>query len=94
MKLDASDLREIADTLDKISEAKLQVDVVTVRGHKVMIKRSDSQFDGLSYHVLGITDGELAGHAGKVMRDAEAESGKPDTSDLAGGKPRRGSGYR
>lgn len=61
MKLTADDLREIADTLDKIQEIGLNVEVVEVRGNKVVIKRTDSQFDGLQYYVQGITSGELSG---------------------------------
>lgn len=61
MKLTSLDLCEIADTLDKIEAMNLDVEVVKVRGHKVVVKRGDSQMDGTTYYVQGITDGELSG---------------------------------
>lgn len=88
MRLTAGDLRELAATIDKIGEVGLNVREVEVRGHKVLIERTDSQRDELTYYVVGITSGELSGPAGKVSRDAR----QPDTSGLAGG--RRGGGFR
>lgn len=85
MKLSADDLREIATTLDKIKEVGLNVRQVEVRGHKVLIERTDHQLDGLDYFVIGLTTGEFSGKEAKVTRDATRE---PDTSHLPGGRRR------
>lgn len=85
MKLTSDDLREIASTVDKIQQVGLNVHEVEVRGHKVMLKRTDSQMEGLQYYVLGVTSGEFAAKEKVVMRD---EARKPDTSGLAGGRRR------
>lgn len=79
MRLTADDLRAIADTVDKIGAAGLDVEVVTVRGHRVLLKSSDSQMEGIQYYVIGVGNGELAGQVGMVMREAEgkAEASSP-----------------
>lgn len=86
MKLTSGDLREIADTVDKIREAGLKVLEVEVRGHKILLGRTDSQREGLEYYVLGATSGELSAKEKIVMRDEATR--KPDTSGLAGGRRR------
>lgn len=89
MRLTTADLQELATTIDKIGEVRLNVREVEVRGHKVLIERTDSQMDGFTYYVVGITSGELSGPAGKASRDAR----QPDMSHLAGGQ-KRGGGFR
>lgn len=64
MKLTAADLREIADTVDKIKDIKLKVEVVEVRGHKVVLERKEmgrNGMDGMEYFVKGVTSSELSG---------------------------------
>lgn len=85
MKLTADDLREIANTVDKIKEVGLKVEVIEVRGHKILITRTEDQFDGMQYYVLGVTSGEFAAKEKVVMRDTART---PDTSGLAGGRRR------
>lgn len=87
MKLTADDLRAVADTVDKIGAAGLDVEVVTVRGHRVLLKWHDTQMEGLQYYVIGITDGQVSGELGKVMREADADVRRPDTGHLPGRTP-------
>lgn len=88
MKLSKNDLREMADTLDAIETAKINVRQVIVGVYKVLLERTEHQIDGVEYCVIGITDGEFSGKGEKVMRD----DAQPTYPGLPTG--RRSGGFR
>lgn len=60
MQLTAADLREIADTMDKINSAGIDVKVFYSAGHKVLVDKPRNGEPNKKV-VLGITDTEFAG---------------------------------
>lgn len=86
MRLTADDLREIAGTVDKIKDGGINVEVVQVRGHRIVLKRSDSQTNGMEYYVIGMTEGGLSGPTGMVTR---GEEGRREGKGTGAGFDRR-----
>lgn len=74
MNLTIDTLEAIIRDLKKLQDAGLNVTSMVVAGHTVLIRRSDSQLDGLTYHIIGITqDGVNPQHlvnmgTGKTLR--------------------------
>lgn len=71
MDLSPNTLRKIAEKIEVIQAADLNVTQFIVDGHQIWVERHDDQRDGTWYSVRGITNKfAVSGGVGGLMRDA------------------------
>lgn len=59
MDLTTLQLEKILDDLKSLEASKLNVTSFISANHTILVRRSDSQYDGVSYHIVGISSGHV-----------------------------------